>query len=26
MVNDIATIISIIDGTEDDIEGEMEFF
>ncbi len=26
MINDINTIIVIIDGTEDDIEGEMEFF
>ncbi len=26
MLNDISTIISIIDGTEDDIESEMEFF
>ena len=26
MINDINTIISIIDGTEDEIEGEMEFF
>ena len=26
MINDISTIVSIIDGTENDIEGEMEFF
>jgi len=26
MINDVNTIIMIIDGTEDDIEGEMEFF
>jgi len=26
MVNDISTIIAIIDGTEDEIESEMEFF
>lgn len=26
MINDISTIISIIDGTENDIESEMEFF
>jgi len=26
MINDISTIVAIIDGTENDIEGEMEFF
>jgi len=26
MINDIRTIVSIIDGTENDIEGKMEFF
>ncbi len=26
MINDISTIIAIIDGTENEIEGEMEFF